>query len=627
MRLKWTRNVRAVLLFGLASVFSGCQEDSLKETSVCAQEVGLFAGGAQTRTEMLSDGLGTAWSPGDELAVWALDQSGNYTISNQRFKTYGIDSGRGFFTSTLSAPMPEGIYTYYCSYPVPISVNRNLAKFNIPSVQDGKVSGGADIMIATPVSHGPLTAIPEPEDHSGMSMEMNRMTHQFRFFIPENDTALGNEKITRLELSFPKGVCGTVMYDITNPAQTNGLMGSESFVTLNLARPIGVSSESTDAYDFACVAIAPVSFEAGQTLSVKAYTENCTATFDPIDLKGKTCKAGHSTPVKLKIKEIKEIAYRINFTMTGNNLGENPTSIKLVAPDGCIWPDTESNEYVYRPGGEITAGESFTVKFTELEAYRAFSNKDITVIFESDNAIMTVYTRTGTIPADAESHTTNLHAAVPYLFHEDFSGISDFSFDIVTGAQGTACTGYDLSIANTSKDNVNPGLRTGWTGARTGGQAGTSVRVGSRIDQVYGFTHTFGRIDSPALSNLKDGASVDIKVSFDYSGGRDGREEYSPRAVFGYTETTGPISGTSGSFSSDSDNWNDISEPQLIPTIDLSGSYTKVHQNMTCVISGCANTYRLSWQIRGTGSMTGIIQIGNGNQWMYIDNIKVQISK
>ncbi len=65
----------------------------------------------------------------------------------------------------------DGTYTYMCCYPVPSSVNGTKATFNLPAVQDGKASGGADIMIATPVEHGPLAPVPDPEDHSGMSLD------------------------------------------------------------------------------------------------------------------------------------------------------------------------------------------------------------------------------------------------------------------------------------------------------------------------------------------------------------------------------------------------------------------------------------------------------------------------
>ena len=110
--------------------------------------------------------------------------------------------------------MPEGTYTYYCSYPAPLSVNGTTAVFDVPAVQDGKVTGGADVMVASPAVHGPLTSLPEIEDHSNMRMEMNRMMHQFRFYVPEEDQLLGDEKIERILMTFPTPVTGDVVLDV-----------------------------------------------------------------------------------------------------------------------------------------------------------------------------------------------------------------------------------------------------------------------------------------------------------------------------------------------------------------------------------------------------------------------------
>ena len=167
-------------------------------------KVGFFAGGTQTRTAMLPNGLSAEWVSGDEIAVWAMNSSGSYTLANQTFGTYGIDASHGFFTSTLDAAMPEDTYTYYCCYPTPLSVNGTQVTFNVPAEQDGKAGNGADIMVATPVRHAALTAIPEPEAHSGMSMSMNRMMHQFRFWIPGSNTILNWCIILFMDMDIPE---------------------------------------------------------------------------------------------------------------------------------------------------------------------------------------------------------------------------------------------------------------------------------------------------------------------------------------------------------------------------------------------------------------------------------------
>ena len=169
MKLKLTGKVVYFLVHS-AFLLSSCQGDLMPSERSEAQpvEVGIYVGGAHARTAMLENGLSAVWEAGDELAVWARNSAGAFALQNQIFKTYGLDERRGFFTSVLSEPMPEDTYTYFCSYPAPISVNGTAATFGIPSVQNGKASGGADVMIASPVQHSALTAIPDPEDHSGM---------------------------------------------------------------------------------------------------------------------------------------------------------------------------------------------------------------------------------------------------------------------------------------------------------------------------------------------------------------------------------------------------------------------------------------------------------------------------
>lgn len=619
MRKKWTRFVRAFSVCTIAATLSACQEDLIEKQQV-AHEVGFYAGGVQTRTTMLPNGLSAVWEPGDELAVWAKNSAGEFTLQNQIFKTHGVDGGRGFFTSVLNQAMPEGIYTYLSCYPVPAAVNGTKVTFNIPALQDGKASGGVDVMIADPTENGALTAFPVPDDHSTMKMKMNRMMHQFRFYVPEEDQLLGDEKFERIYMTFPTGVTGNVTFDVADPDASAEFSDGQTDISLELAQPIGVSKG--DAYEFACLAMAPVKFEEGQKLQItKAYTDDKIAFFDPIDLNGKTCLSGHSTPVKLKIRELIDYPFKILFTVAANNLGEGVNTIRLEA-EGCDWKGNGSNVFEYTPGHKINAGEviGFYFDYHQEELYRAFSGKNISVTYDSDHATMYQTVNVG----DTENNdASNISLTVPYLFFEDFSTISDFGFDVVTGAQGTAVTGYDLSVPNSNKDNVNPGLRTGWTGARTGGGAGQSIRVGSRVDRVAGYTHTYGRLDSPALSSLKSGVTATIKVTFNYSGGRDGNSGFSPRAVVGTTTTSGPISGTSSSFSSDEDNWTGISDYELVPSISTNGSYTSVTQSMTHTMKDCNAANRISWQIRATGSGSFI---SNGNQWMFIDNIRVQIA-
>lgn len=508
MRQRWNKLFRTSFVPMVALVLSACHADFESQVN-CPQKVGIYAGGAETRTQMLPNGLSTEWVAGDELAVWARNSSGEFTLSNQIFKTYGLDGARGFFTSELAESMSKDDYTYYCTYPVPVSVNGTSVTFSLPAVQDGKVTGGSDIMIADPVLHGALTPVPDPEDHTGMRMSMNRMMHQFRFYIPEDNSVIGEEELQKIMLTFPSDVAGKVTYDLADMDAAPALSESTGSMELELAEPLGISGATPE---YACLAIVPASFSEGDSLHVKAYTEDKIAYFDPIDLKARTFEAGHSTPVKLNVSELKEFAGILTFTLSVNNLGENPNVITFKAPEGCNFGDGGSNVYVYAPGREIQVGETISFKFEEdVLAYMAFSGKQIDVSYDSEHAVMN---ETITMPAITQSGKTDASLTVPYLLYQDFSGIlkEGESYGNNTYASD------ERKQPGVSLDGIMP--ENGWNAARFWMKpAGGAVRINMRYQMVKIFlsftTSHYGRLDTPPLAALKDGAVANLMVTFD----------------------------------------------------------------------------------------------------------------
>lgn len=619
MRRNRIDEIRMFLAVSALSLAASCQVDfsefdNMQDSGT--QEVGIYAGGAGTRTEMLSNGLSAAWTAGDELALWARTSSGSYALSNQVFKTYGIDSERGYFTSTLSSAMADGTYTYMCCYPAPMSVSGTQVTFDLPEVQDGKASGGTDIMIATPVEHGPLAPVPDPDDHSGMSLRMNRMMHQFRFYIPSDNTALGTEKIEKLVLTFPSDVVGDVTLDISDPTAASTLSDGKQQLTLKLAEPISVSEP--DEYDYAYAVINPTVFDSGQMMDVKAYTSTMVAEVDPIDLCGRSFQAGHSTPVKLKVKRIVEFPYVLNFNVIANKLGEGLISVKFDVPDDCIWPDGSTGDFIYCPGNVIDAGENIAFRFESKEAYESFSGKEVVLYYESEHAIVSQTINLGEVIAEDDADETVIEVTVPYLFEEDFSSMSvydgGYNGGVETSVEGASEPAEDLSAY---------GLPAGWSGARTGCDvAGTSMIIGSRVDYVLlGGTRSYARLESPAMEALKPGASADLIISFDYGGGRSGSSKFYPVAVCGCTYQDGLLDGYATQFNNDA-SWSGISDYVSIPDIPTSGNSSSLGLKMTYSLTDCTDTCRLSWHVVGLGTAG----IANGNQFLYIDNIKVQIA-
>ena len=605
------------------------------------QQVGFYAGGGQTRTEMLENGLSAVWVADDQIALWARSSSGSFVLSNQIFKTYGLDSQRGFFSSELASAMPDDTYIYYCCYPVPASVNGTAVTFDVPAVQDGRVSGGADIMIATPVQHGALAPIPEPEDHSGMSMRMNRMMHQFRFYIPAEDNEIGDDRLERIILTFPSAVRGKVTLDLADPDVPAVVTEPSSQIELRLSEPLAASRESLM---YACVAFVPKQFSSGDFLQIKAYTKDRIAYFDPIDLCARNFKAGHSTPVMLDVKSIEDYPYRMTFMINENNLGENLNAVILTAPEGCIWGDTGSNVYRYEPGHKIGVNETFSIRFEDEAQYRAFGARDISITYDSDNAVTYQTLRIGDLSnTDASLFTLK----IPYLFYEDFSGISTFSDGHDNPTVGA---GSDTWVGITDISSYTSSLN-GWYGARVAGQSGTALRICCRYEDVLGTGAYYkGRLYTPMLSAIKDGKLVNVSVSFKYAGNRDemktvtswwpiqyGAPDKSPILYFGinYEDTitnpdsiegdlidsiTGLIAGSGYRKSRPSSLSPMVLDGEYLPK--TGGSYTSFAGTKNLKIEKVDNGMRLGW-VLSTDNTAGSV---NANYWFYIDDIKVKIA-
>ncbi len=627
MRNKWTNFVRAFSVCTIAALSSACQGDVV-ETQHVAHEVGFYAGGVQTRTTMLPDGLSAVWNPGDELALWAKNSSGNFVLQNQIFKAHGLDDKRGFFTSVLTEEMPEDTYTYFCTYPVPASVDGTKATFRVPSVQDGKVTAGADVMIASPTSYGALTAFPVPDDHSTMKMEMNRMMHQFRFYVPEENQLLGDEKIERILMSFPTPVTGNVTFDFEDLDAQAQVTDGQTDISLELTQPIGVSRG--DAYEYACLAFAPVQFAEGQSLVItKAYTDDKIAFFDPIDLKGKDCLSGHSTPVKLKIREIVDYAGIINVTVGVNNLGENPQKITLTAPAGCNWGDGGSNVFVYNPGREIPVGETLVFKFeTDEDAYKAFSGQNITIEYDSENAIVS---ETLTMPTISGRGKTTLSLTVPYLMFEDFSCIH-------TEGESYGNNSYSSSEREQPGRSLDGYMsHQGWNAARFWMKAGTCVRINTRYQEVkilMSFaSYHYGRLDTPQLSGLKPGKTVPLSVIFDAGGNRNSSSSItlsSPAVAVATHSNTGVLdgipTGSTGITSSYDTTLGDFGTTHSSVSVEdncSNDAFNDTFTTRTATIYNATSDNRICFYVTYTPQS----KTGNCEFNVYIDNIRVKIAK
>lgn len=588
-----------IIAAGLLCTFSSCQKGAVENVgNVGRHTIGFCTGEASTRTMMNPDGLTASWEKGDRIAVWAKNSAGEYTLNNTQFSVYGADGARAFFTATIDASMPEDRYTYFATYPVPESVSLTKATFTIPSIQDGKVSGGADIMFAHPLLHGPLDEVQELSDYTKLGMSMEHILHQFRLYLPEGEDKLGGEAIVKMVLTFPKPVAGKLVADFTDTEAAPEFSGEEKSITLKLSEPLVNSTSSERKY--AMVAFFPSSFEASESINIKIYTETKIANAYPVNLEGRTFAAGHSTPVRLSFSDIQEYG-RLRFTVSSNNLGENANAVRLTAPQGCTWGDG-STIYEYRPGHEITTGETFEIPFENLDTFRTFSGKDVTVTFDTEHVDATQTVR---VPDLTTLNFVEISAGLPYLLYEDFSGVESFN------------SGDNYATSNAGSKSPKSFLN-GWTGGRVGAEAGMCIRIACRRETSKGYD---ARVDSAPIISLKK--STDIKVSYDYgvnnkyggiaiiTDGNVGQNVY-----IGYvTDTKGYSSGDdSGTFESDN----------TFYAKEYTGSYTSTPNSDTRIIhSAPTGVLRITWRSAAE------YQAGTTNTtcWLYLDNIKVQIAK
>ena len=593
------RLLQRIILAAAGIMLCGCNGFEGGEVGTTSGPVNVvlsIGDGPGTKTTYNSETRRFVWQAGDAVSVWARSSAGTYSLDGQTFNLLaaGADGTSAYFSATLQSPMPEGTYSYYITYPLPDSAEGGKAVFSVPAVQDGSASDGVDIIIAEPVE-GPALAPIETGSPivtgKVLKIKMKHLLHFLRFYIPEGKNVLG-EPLTRIEFSMPQAIAGTVSVNVTDASTATLGSGTNSMV-LDLKDPIG-ENESAVAGIFPPEA----AYSSEDQMSVIVYSENRWAALAPVSLTGRTFAAGHITPVPLRPTEAKTL-YQIRFTLASNNLGEDPRSIKLALPEGVYWPGSASNEMTLGgTGAAIKVGDTFVVKTKDEADFRALSSQTLTVSYDSENALVSENIALGDLTT-ATSATCSLNC--PYLFFEDFSDVGDIS------------SGDKYATSNMgSKDPVT--FLNGWSAARVGAKAGTSLRIACRRETSANYA---ARADSPFLSGLKANRSVSLDITFDYSMDRQnggiGPVDVSQTMYVGYITTDKSLK--SGDSTGD--------YPVSYTSDETGGSYTNVNHTYNAVLADIKAPIRLSWRTMPE-SKAGL---NNSTCWLYIDNIKVKIKK
>lgn len=287
------------------------------------------------------------------------------------------------------------------------------------------------------------------------------------------------------------------------------------------------------------------------------------------------------------------------FRVPENNLGEDYSKLFIYDGAGQLVASFDRNEeHVYK------------LEYEGVFDRPDWDGADFTLSFESEHAIVSRKINLGAVEPYANySYTTS----VPYLLEERFDNIGDFT----DGHDNPGVGGLTSDTYTGSMMFDRNGLA-GWSGCRVGGLAHTSIRVCCRTQcTIFNTKYRYhGRLDSPRLTGIKPGVSVDVEVELDYGGGHAGNAAIHPIAVYGYdTSSAGAIDGKQHDTS-----WFIEGATRFDPWTESDASFETPH-HAAYTLRGATDQYRLSWEVNSTGYANAT----NANGWLYLDNITVRI--
>lgn len=554
-----------------------------------------------SRTSVASNGLSTLWTAEDLIAVWASNGSA-HVLNAQPFRVFYSIGSYAEFTTDIT-PMGDGLFTYYSTHPVPASVSGTTATFPLERVQQGSFDGTNDIMVAHP-----STGLALENKDAEVNLIYKHKMHTLRMFVPDDVEGMG-EPIRRIDITFPTPVVGDVHVDYTSATAPATLTNGSEKVTIEIPEGLSPSSESDRSYAYAIVFPATMREEDQITFAVQTDNFHATQTFS-----ARTLSEGGSTPVRLTCTP--DLRTLLRFSIQENFLGEDPIKITI---------KTAEAEYTVDPATTFYQEGHYDLDVTEKPS---LAGQPITVTYESEHAIVS---QSLTVPSYNTGKIVDIALTVPYLFFEDFSQIGSFTDD-----HDDAPTGFDFDgdTYNNAKtlDNEDSHL-TGWSGSHIGGMAGKSIRIMCRYEGgLSAVAYYKGRVDTRPIGGLK--SSANLRITFDYASAyvhyfTSGGSVNTPIKMYmGYTTTTGAVKSDSGS--TDTAKTNPTNLPnRLINGESLSensGSWDSgFYTHSSVVLNSATADTRLSWIVSSDIKANWLG--GNGNFWIYLDNIKVSIAK
>ena len=613
-----TTNVKNVILqkttifsaFALLLLGSGCSKSNEYpehhpnrggEVYIRAYQNGESAASdASTKTVIGGEALDkTFWTELDQIMIYYRPADNADPLSSQPFSFYRPYPDETLFSATMPA-QPEASYAYYGAYPIPESIDGTRVTYTLPATQDGSYDmrnyditdpathssykGNLDIMIAEP------RTAPALQNGEALGMNFHHQCHVLRVQVPTGRNQWG-ENVRKLRIEFPTAVVGKMELDLTDPAADT--------INIELKKPLIESEE--DAVDGCYVWVFLCPTTVNGTIRFTAFDENGYQSNSLTTTVNKTMAAGAITPITLTVPDELPVTW-IDFSIIGNNLGENPNSFTVTAPEGATFRNG-TNEQTFTVNSDNIYSVAFYSEVDGVPIRDLIQNQGLTLTYDSEHArvseIKKIATTTG--------NRTSINLTVPYLFYEDFSNISAFNSNL------------DQTSGNPDAIWLDQFGTEGWSVCRTAAEAGKSLKISVRHETVAQYP---GRVDSPMLTGIKEGKTVKVSVTF--NAGQTSKWVY---CKFGTTQDNNLHKG-------DNEPENGYKEISFDVTNNISYDFipsTYTIQNES-FINNCTNTTRLSWNVVRT------YQYGNPwenednqNAWysrtwyMYLDNIKVSI--
>lgn len=541
---------------------------------------------AVSRTTLADDGASINWQIGDVIAMWGYDSTGSYLFENEPFQLvrFTTEYTKAYFSGHIPE-LGDEAYTYLMCTPVPQSVNGTEVSYTLPSLQSGEYDGKYDVMVASPVESGSITANKDVE----FEVSLHHKMHALNITIPEGGNAFGST-FTKLELTFPTPVVGDITFDVANPDAEPTYTNLSNVITVE-------NSKGFNEGDSIWVFVLPGMVEGDVSYTVRSEGQR---SVERVSYISRDMKPGHVTPINMTTPDLYKYT-AMHFSVGQNNLGEDFNTFTLY----------DHNNEVLRVFNR-NAENRYTIDFEGDIDLSSYQNKVFRAVFDTPHAVVECPINMGNVQPYCEQNITPM--ILPYLYEQDFSQIPSFD-----DGHDNPNTGFSSDTYNSSNllDSYTS-ILAGWSGGRIGGSAGQSVRICCRFEGGLGASAYYkGRVDTAPMTKLKSGASVKVSVSFSYSAAK---KEYgvgngSTTLSFGHTTASGAIAPSSNIE-------NTVISAETIDGTD--GSYSNIYNTRTVSFSGCTNATRLSWQ---AGTTRGSSIAGNGNYWLYLDNIKVQIAQ